>query len=657
MTFLNPNFLFGLFAILIPIAVHLFNFHRYKKVYFTNVSALKEIEIKSKKSNELYKWLLLLSRCLLIASVVILFAQPVLKNDEKALVREGENAVVVFVDNSFSVKIDRVKQKAKQVADMYSSTDKFCLLTMDLAGKERHFVNKERFLAMLSEVETTPTSRMMSEVYETAHKLLNNENSNTKTSFFVSDFQKSCLDEENFKADSINNVFVSVETSDMNNIFIDSVWTEDKGFMLGSSVSLKVKVKNSGKQDVEKIPLKLIVDDKQVAVASLDMNAGEQRVIDMSFTVERNGILHSHLNILDSPVIFDNDFYFTLLVKDRVKVLCLNQSKENPYLMRLFENDAQVKIDNASFSNPNYNDFGSYSMIILNGLEEINDALANELGKFIDNSGSLMIIPNKDMDLESVNAFLKKMSLPNYAQLKKQNLRVNKYDKENYLFKDVFTTYVENISLPNSKMYFPIISTATTAKQSVLTYSNGEDFLAISPKNKSNVYMLSVGLDTAFSDFVNHSLFVPLMWNMCALSEVKSNLYYTIGEREFVELGSLENNSKEKNIFSLKGKNDSLEYIPQSLKNQNTYALKLHNQINKAGNYDVFSEGEVVSGFSLNYSSKESIMEFSDKKELKKDLKAYSSEKHFPFASIFIIIALFCVLFESILLFKLNKLK
>jgi hypothetical protein len=268
-----------------------------------------------------------------------------------------------------------------------------------------------------------------------------------------------------------------------------------------------------------------------------------------------------------------------------------------------------------------------------------------------------MIIPNKDMDLESVNAFLKKMSLPNYAQLKKKNLRVNKYDKENYVFKDVFTTYVENISLPNSKMYFPIISTATTAKQSVLTYSNGEDFLAISPKNKSNEYMLSVGLDTAFSDFVNHSLFVPLMWNMCALSEVKSNLYYTIGEREFVELGSLENNSKEKNIFSLKGKNDSLEYIPQSLKNQNTYALKLHNQINKAGNYDVLSDGEVVSGFSLNYSSKESIMEFSDKKELKKDLKAYSSEKHFPFASIFIIIALFCVLFESILLFKLNKLK
>lgn len=657
MAFLNPNFLFGLLAILIPIAVHLFNFHRYKKVYFTNVNVLRDIEIRSKKTNKLYKRLLLLSRCLCIVCLVLVFAQPYLKNDEKALVKEGENSVVVFLDNSFSVKLDRAKQKAKQIADMYSSTDKFCLLTMDLAGKERHFVNKNRFLALLSELETSPSSKMMSEVYQTAHKLLDNQNSNSKTCFFISDFQKSCLDEENFKTDSINNVFVAVETSDMNNIFIDSVWSESKSFMRGASVDLKVRVRNSGKQDVEKIPLKLIVDDKQVAVASLDMIADEQVVVDMSFTVERNGILHSRLNILDSPVIFDNDFYFTLLVEDKVKVLCLNQEKENPYIMRLFASDEQVQIENVTVSNPDYNSFGSYSLIILNGLEQINDALANELQKFVDNSGSLMIIPNKEMNLESVNKFLSMMSLPCYDNLQTKKQRVNKYDEENFLFKDVFATYMENISLPTSKMYFPINGSATTAKQSVMSYSNGEDFLAISPKNNSNVYMLSVGLDTAFSDFVNNSLFVPLMWNMCALSQVKSKLYYSIGEREFVEIGSLENKSKEKNIFSVKGKTDSLEYIPQTKKNQNTYALNLYNQVNKAGNYEVYSDKEVVSGFSLNYSSRESLMEFSDKKEIKKDLKAYSSEKHFPFAFIFIIVALLCVLFESILLFKLNKLK
>ena len=114
-----------------------------------------------------------------------------------------------------------------------------------------------------------------------------------------------------------------------------------------------------------------------------------------------------------------------------------------------------------------------------------------------------MIIPTKEMDLGSVNAFLNSMSLPYYAQLKEQTIRVNKFDKDNFLFKDVFSTYIENISLPTSKMYFPIVYSSSTAKQSVLTYSNSDDFLAISPKSSSNVYIFSVGLDTAFSDFVN----------------------------------------------------------------------------------------------------------------------------------------------------------
>lgn len=37
MIFANPIFLWGLLALLIPIAVHLFNFRRYRKVYFSNV--------------------------------------------------------------------------------------------------------------------------------------------------------------------------------------------------------------------------------------------------------------------------------------------------------------------------------------------------------------------------------------------------------------------------------------------------------------------------------------------------------------------------------------------------------------------------------------------------------------------------------------------
>ncbi len=649
MGFQNPYFLFGLFALLIPIVIHFFNFHRFKKVYFTNVSVLKEIELKSKKTNNIYKWLLLLFRCLTIIFLCFLFAQPYLKADKKSLVKEGGNTVVVFVDNSFSTPLDKVKAKAKEIVDMYEQTDKFCLLTMDLAGKERHFVDRDRFCYLLSQIEHSPSSRMMSQVYNTAHKLLENQNGNNKICYFVSDFQKSCLDEENFKQDLIENVFVGVERDGINNIFVDSLWCENKSIIKGTSMELRVRVKNSSQQDVEKVPLKLFVDNKQVAISSVDLKEGESRVFDLSFNVERNGILHSKVSIMDSPVVFDNDYYFTILVEEKVNVLSLNQKGENPYLMRLFSNEEQVAIDNYSLSNPPYNDFNNYSIIVLNEIETINEGLSLELKKYVENVGSLLIVPSLQMDVKNVNSFLISLSLPYFEELKKQSMRVSGYDKENFLFKDVFSQDNEDIFLPNVKMYYPIKTSAQSASQGVLSFSNSDDFLVVSPKTNSNVYLFSVGLDTVFSDFVNNSLFVPILWNICVLSQQANQLYHIIGEDEIIPVPSSEQ------PLVVKSVSDSTEIIGQMIKNQKEYALKLYNQINKSGNYNVMNKGEIISGFSLNYSPKESIMEFADKKQVSKQLQEYSVEKKLPFSYLFLLLALFTIIVETILMYKLNK--
>ena len=53
MHFINPWFLFGLLAIAIPVAIHLFNFRRYKKVFFTNVRFIKEVKQETRKQSQL----------------------------------------------------------------------------------------------------------------------------------------------------------------------------------------------------------------------------------------------------------------------------------------------------------------------------------------------------------------------------------------------------------------------------------------------------------------------------------------------------------------------------------------------------------------------------------------------------------------------------
>jgi hypothetical protein len=200
-------------------------------------------------------------------------------------------------------------------------------------------------------------------------------------------------------------------------------------------------------------------------------------------------------------------------------------------------------------------------------------------------------------------------------------------------------------------MYYPIKASAQSASQGILSYSNSDDFLVVSPKTNSNVYLFSVGLDTVFSDFVNNSLFVPILWNICVLSQQTNQLYHIIGEDEIIPT------TFSQQPLVVKGVSDSTEVIGQMIKNQKGYALKLYNQINKSGNYNITTNGEVVSGFSLNYSQKESIMEFADKKQMSKQFQDYSIEKKLPFSYLFLLFALLSIIIETILIYKLNKIK
>ncbi|MFM2136565.1 MAG: hypothetical protein RL021_1965, partial [Bacteroidota bacterium] len=102
MNFLYPQFLFALLALSIPIVVHLFNFRRFKRVLFTNVRFLQEIKQDTKHRSKLKHLLILASRLLAVAFLVLAFAQPYIPA-VKGAKRASKNAVSIWIDNSFSM--------------------------------------------------------------------------------------------------------------------------------------------------------------------------------------------------------------------------------------------------------------------------------------------------------------------------------------------------------------------------------------------------------------------------------------------------------------------------------------------------------------------------------------------------------------------------
>ncbi|MDD4001593.1 MAG: BatA and WFA domain-containing protein, partial [Bacteroidales bacterium] len=321
MQFLNPYFLFGLFAIAIPIIIHLFNFRRFKKVYFTNVSFLKEIQISTKKQKNIRNRVLLFVRILAIILIVLLFSQPYFPNGKNKLVENGLNAVVVCVDNSFSMQnqgtqgrlLDEAKQKAKEIISQYNNNDEFLLLTMDMEGKHQQFVNKERFVSLLNQVEISPKSQLNSKLINRSFDLLNTKHGFNKRCFFISDFQRPAFDTENFSKDSsIKSLLVPLHANNINNIYVDSISFDDPIFQLGQNVDINVRIVNISDKKAENVSAKLYIDNKQIAVSTVDIEKNQSQNLKMSFTLQKHGIQHGYIKILDNPIVFDDNFFFTI---------------------------------------------------------------------------------------------------------------------------------------------------------------------------------------------------------------------------------------------------------------------------------------------------------------------------------------------------------
>ena len=100
MSFTYPAFLFALSAIAIPIIIHLFNFRKFKTVYFSNTRFLKEVKQETQAKSKLKHLLVLAARILAIIFIVLAFAQPFIPVENKQI-SIGDKSISLFIDNSF----------------------------------------------------------------------------------------------------------------------------------------------------------------------------------------------------------------------------------------------------------------------------------------------------------------------------------------------------------------------------------------------------------------------------------------------------------------------------------------------------------------------------------------------------------------------------
>ena len=71
MEFVHPEILWGLGALAIPIAIHLLHFRRFKRVRFSQVAFLKDVQRDARATQQIRHWWVLLLRLLAFTALIV----------------------------------------------------------------------------------------------------------------------------------------------------------------------------------------------------------------------------------------------------------------------------------------------------------------------------------------------------------------------------------------------------------------------------------------------------------------------------------------------------------------------------------------------------------------------------------------------------------
>ena len=620
MHFLYPAFLFALFTLAIPVLVHLFNFRRYKKVYFSNVQFLKEVQEQQASRRNLKERLILVARMLALAFLVFAFARPFIPGKDSADAGK-QQLVSIFVDNSYSMQtlnregslLDETKQKAKQIASAYSINDRFQLLTQDFEGKHQRLLNRDEFNDAVDAVKISPQSRSLAQITARQQSLLEMTAGALKQSYIISDFQKNIAGgADTAKMDMAVNL-VQLTANELPNVAVDSVWLLNATHRPGETEKLMVRLRNYAAKTAEKVPLKLLVNGVQKSLGSFTVQPYSAQVDTLTFSGLQAGWQRGEIQLQDNPVTFDNTFYFTFNISDKLPVLLVDGGALNKYLNTVFAADPFFSVKRTQDGNVDYASLNTYPLIVLSDVADISTGLAQQLKAYVSKGGTLMVFPAATALLSSYQAFLQPMGAAYPGKVVTGSIRVSALNLQSQIFKGIFESFPQNPDLPLVKKYYTLGGAGKPA-ESLMKLQNSDPFWEGYHVGKGKLYVSAVALNEDFSNLPVHALFVPVMFRVALLSGHDQPLFYTLGNNRAIEAAALQ--ATEKQVVKLVNGNETI--IPDVKQQEGSTVLYLPGQLNKTGIYELKKQDSTAAVLALNDNRSESALSYLSKADLVK---------------------------------------
>ena len=588
MQFKHPELLYALFALLIPIIVHLFQLRKFQKEAFTNVAFLKEVTLQTRNSSVIKKWLTLLTRLLLLAALIVAFAQPYTSKKNSL---NTKTETVIYLDNSFSLQAkgtqgELLKRAVQDILSNIPEDENISIITNDKTFRNTTIKAIRNDLLQL---DYSQNQMGFDAVLLKSKTFFSKDESRVKNLVLISDFQQQ---ENNFnpKVDSLISLHaVSLKPVNTSNISVDSVYISKT---TATNIDLTIKLKNIG-DPIDNVPVSLLNGNNLIAKTAVSI----QDVASTNFTIPANEMINGEITIDDTQLQFDNNLYFNINKAEKINVLSINTSDDS-FLKRIYT-DTEFNYSSVRLNQLNYSDIDRQNLILLNELDEVPNALATALNDFISNDGFIIVIPSEDISIASYNNFLLQSGMGFIAQIPAEK-KITTINYSHPLYSNVFDKRVDNFQYPKVNSYYTFQSENTSK---ILQFEDGKPFLTTG----KNLYVFASALNSKNSNFKNSPLIVPTFYNIAKRSFQISNLYYTIGQENNFDVNVT---LQQDEILSLEKADINL--IPQQQYFNNKVSITSNETPNSAGIYAIKNKTETIQNISYNYNRSESNLIYQD---------------------------------------------
>ena len=440
MGFLNPWLLLGLAGIAVPIIIHLLNRYRHRRVEWAAMELLRRALVVRSRRIRIEDLLLLLLRCLAVILIALAMARPTLTaSGAKWFGGEEQVGAVIAIDASYSMayrpgvasRFDRAVQTLREVKSALNPGDPLSVALMGSGPRVllRHTAYDEKRLEkVMQESGPLPERLNLEPCLDQLAALVRETKAPVRELYLVTDGQAMTWENLSEKAKrSLKDIgadarifLLSTGGDSSENLAIREFSLTAGSLRKGTSARYVAAVHNFGRRPQDHVAVTLLAGETPMDQRVMDHIAvGETVAVPLFVRFEESGNVRLAAQIGQDALALDNVRYTVARVRDEVRVLLVDGDpsdrpfrSETDYVRTALapktapSAKSSLQVDSISWLELPTKSLAKYHVIILANLPDVRQPQVEELFKFVQQGGGLVVFLGDKVNPALFNARL-----------------------------------------------------------------------------------------------------------------------------------------------------------------------------------------------------------------------------------------------------------